>query len=87
MERTFDTNRTFADLGIIPPILKALKEMGFEHPTEVRGHSTCPDRKDLIVMAKTEAQTAVFGIAAAVGRSGSRGFRGSYAYPRACGRQ
>ncbi len=64
MERTFDTNRTFADLGIIPPILKALEEMGFEHPTEVQGQAVphALAGKDLIVMAKTgSGKTAVFG--------------------------
>lgn len=65
MERTFDTNRTFADLGVIPPILKALEEMGFEHPTEVQSQAIphVLDSKDLIVMAKTgSGKTAVFGV-------------------------
>jgi len=65
MERTFDTNRTFAELGIIPPILKALEEMGFEHPTEIQSRAVphALAGKDIIVMAKTgSGKTAVFGV-------------------------
>ena len=65
MEKTFDTSRKFADLGIIPPILKALGEMGFEYPTEIQSRAIphALARKDIIVMAKTgSGKTAVFGV-------------------------
>ena len=64
MEKTFDTNTTFADLGIIPPILNALREMGFEYPTEVQSRAIphVLNKEDLIVMSKTgSGKTAVFG--------------------------
>ena len=65
MEKTFDTNRKFADLGIIPPILKALEEMGFEYPTEIQSRAIphALAGKDIIAMAKTgSGKTAVFGV-------------------------
>lgn len=58
-------NNSFKDLGISPPILKALEEMGFEDPTEVQSR-VIPhifEQEDLIVMSKTgSGKTAVFGI-------------------------
>jgi len=57
--------KNFSDLGISPPILKALEEMGFEAPTEVQS-KVIPhilNKEDLIVIAKTgSGKTAVFGI-------------------------
>lgn len=56
---------SFNDLGISLPILKAIKEMGFEAPTEVQSQ-TIPhvlNGKDLIVMSKTgSGKTAAFGV-------------------------
>ncbi|NTW71613.1 MAG: DEAD/DEAH box helicase [Eubacteriaceae bacterium] len=56
---------SFNDLGISPPILKAIEEMGFETPTEVQ-HKAIPHilkKKDLIVISKTgSGKTAVFGV-------------------------
>ncbi len=55
----------FNDLGISPPILKALKDMGFETPTEVQRRAIPQIFKkyDLIVMSKTgSGKTAVFGV-------------------------
>jgi len=55
----------FSDLGITPPILKALEDMGFEKPTEVQRRAIphILERKDLIVMSKTgSGKTAVFGV-------------------------
>lgn len=55
----------FSNLGIIPPILKALEEMGFQTPTEVqsRGIPHILNKEDLIVMSKTgSGKTAVFGV-------------------------
>lgn len=55
----------FSDMGISPPILKAIDEMGFQTPTEVQS-KVIPhilNQKDLIVMSKTgSGKTAVFGI-------------------------
>lgn len=55
----------FNDLGISPPILKALEEMGFKEPTEVQSKAIPPilNKEDLIVMSKTgSGKTAVFGV-------------------------
>ncbi|MEL7655338.1 MAG: DEAD/DEAH box helicase [Bacillota bacterium] len=57
--------KKFIDLGISPPILKAIEEMGFEKPTEVQSQ-VIPhilNQEDLIVMSKTgSGKTAVFGL-------------------------
>lgn len=58
-------NNSFNELGIIPPILKALEEMGYEEPTEVQSKSIphILNREDLIVMSKTgSGKTAVYGV-------------------------
>lgn len=58
-------NSSFNNLGIIPPILKAIEEMGFETPTKVQSEAIphVLNREDLIVMSKTgSGKTAVFGI-------------------------
>ena len=58
-------NSSFSDLGISPPILKALEEMGFETPTEVQSLAIphILNKEDLIVMSKTgSGKTAVFGV-------------------------
>ena len=55
----------FKELGIIPPILEALDEMGFEAPTEVQSRAIphILNKEDLIVMSKTgSGKTAVFGV-------------------------
>lgn len=56
---------SFSDLGITPPILKALEAMGFEAPTEVqlRAIPHVLNQEDLIVKSKTgSGKTAVFGV-------------------------
>lgn len=56
---------SFNDLGIVPPILKALEEMGYEEPTEVQRRAIphILNREDLIVMSKTgSGKTAVYGV-------------------------
>lgn len=56
---------SFNDLGISPPILKALEEMGFENPTEVQSKAIphILNHEDLIVTSKTgSGKTAVFGV-------------------------
>lgn len=56
---------SFNDLGISPPILKALENMGFETPTEVQSKAIphILNKEDLIVISKTgSGKTAVFGV-------------------------
>lgn len=56
---------SFNDLGISPPILKAIEDMGFETPTEVQRQAIphILNQEDLIVMSKTgSGKTAVFGV-------------------------
>lgn len=57
--------KSFNELGISPPILKALEEMGFNEPTVVQ-EKAIPhilSQKDVIVMSKTgSGKTAVFGV-------------------------
>lgn len=56
---------SFIDLGISPPILKALEAMGFEAPTEVQSKAIphILNHEDLIVRSKTgSGKTAVFGV-------------------------
>ena len=58
-------NNNFKDLGVTPPILKAIEAMGFETPTEVQSRAIphILNQEDLIVMSKTgSGKTAVFGI-------------------------
>jgi len=58
-------NNSFNDLGISPPILQAIGEMGFEKPTEVQSEAIplILNNEDLIVMSKTgSGKTAVFGV-------------------------
>ncbi|NLV16674.1 MAG: DEAD/DEAH box helicase [Syntrophomonadaceae bacterium] len=55
----------FKSLGVLPPILQALKEMGFESPTEVQNKAIphILNHEDVIVMSKTgSGKTAVFGV-------------------------
>lgn len=57
--------KNFSDLGILPPILKAIEEMGFETPTEVQSRAIphVLNKEDLIVKSKTgSGKTAVFGV-------------------------
>lgn len=57
--------KSFQELGIIPPILQALEEMGFETPTEVQSMAIphILNSEDLIVKSKTgSGKTAVFGV-------------------------
>ena len=66
MEKKVGTmNKSFSELGVSELIIKSIKEMGFEEPTEVQ-HNSIPyilDKKDLIVMSKTgSGKTGAFGI-------------------------
>lgn len=56
---------SFDDLEISPPILKAIKDMGFDTPTEVQSRAIphVLNKEDLIVRSKTgSGKTAVFGV-------------------------
>ncbi len=58
-------DNSFIDLGISPPILKALEDMGFQAPTEVQSRAIphVLNKEDLIVKSKTgSGKTAVFGV-------------------------
>lgn len=58
-------NDSFADLGISPPILKAIEEMGYTAPTEIQSKAIphILRKEDLIVRSKTgSGKTAVFGV-------------------------
>jgi superfamily II DNA/RNA helicase len=55
----------FSDLGISPPILRAIEEMGFELPTEVQSRAIphILKQEDLVIRSKTgSGKTAVFGV-------------------------
>lgn len=57
--------KSFVELGITPPILKALEEMGFIEPTPVQERAIphILNREDVIVMSKTgSGKTAVYGV-------------------------
>ena len=57
--------KSFNDLGISAPILKAIAEMGFETPTAVQSKAIphALNKEDLIVTSKTgSGKTAVFGV-------------------------
>lgn len=56
---------SFNKMGVSPPILKAIEEMGFSAPTEVQSQAIphILNKEDLIVMSKTgSGKTAVFGV-------------------------
>ncbi len=58
-------NKTFNDLGVSAPLLKAIDDMGFKTPTEVQSKAIphILNNEDLIVMSKTgSGKTAVFGV-------------------------
>lgn len=55
----------FSELGISPPILEALEDMGFESPTEVQTQAIphVLQGQDVIVISKTgSGKTAVYGV-------------------------
>ncbi|MGI5840481.1 MAG: DEAD/DEAH box helicase [bacterium] len=58
-------SNSFQELGISPPLLKAIEKMGFTEPTEVQSRAIPHVLKgeDVIVMSKTgSGKTAVFGL-------------------------
>ena len=57
------TARTFADLGLTPEILDAIRSVGFEHPTPIQAEVIPPalEGKDIIALAQTgSGKTAAF---------------------------
>lgn len=58
-------NKSFKDLGISVPILKAIEELGFETPTEVQSEAIpiILNQQDVMVVSKTgSGKTVVFGV-------------------------
>lgn len=56
---------TFKELGLVPEIMKAIEDMGFEEPTPIQKVSipAAMEGKDLIGQAQTgTGKTAAFGI-------------------------
>jgi len=57
---------TFADFGLAPPLLKAIQELGFEHPTPVQSQvipKLLQGARDLVALAQTgTGKTAAFGL-------------------------
>ncbi len=56
---------SFEQLGVMPPLVKALQELGFKEPTEIQAKAipVIKEGKDLIGMSKTgSGKTAAFGI-------------------------
>lgn len=64
-EETFDTSRTFADLGLPPDVLKGITKSGFVHPTKIQA-SLIPaalSGRHVLGQAKTgTGKTAAFGL-------------------------
>ncbi|MBM4113534.1 MAG: DEAD/DEAH box helicase [Phycisphaerae bacterium] len=62
---TFDTSRTFGDLGLPEPLLRAVTEKGFTHPTRIQAALIPPAiaGRDCLGQAKTgTGKTAAFGL-------------------------
>ncbi|MCX6995529.1 MAG: DEAD/DEAH box helicase, partial [Kiritimatiellaeota bacterium] len=57
---------TFADFGLTPPLLKAIQELGFAHPTPVQSQvipKLLQGKRDLVALAQTgTGKTAAFGL-------------------------
>lgn len=57
---------TFTDLGLSAPVLKAISELGFEHPTEIQKQAIpvlLGGENDLVALAQTgTGKTAAFGL-------------------------
>ena len=64
-ENAFDTETSWADMGLSEPLLKALEEMEYAHPTPVQAQSIprSLQGKDLLVRSKTgTGKTTAFAI-------------------------
>ncbi len=65
MDEVYDTSATFADLGLSDPVLRGIREMGFEHPTHIQAVMVPPalDGSDILGQSKTgTGKTVAFGI-------------------------
>ena len=61
----FDESVTFEQMGLAEPVLRGLKEMGFEHPTHIQAQLIAPilAGHDVLGQAKTgTGKTAAFGL-------------------------
>ena len=64
-EETFDTSRTFADLGLPPDVLEGITKSGFVHPTRIQAALIPPALagRHVLGQAKTgTGKTAAFGL-------------------------
>ena len=64
-EETFDTSRTFADLGLPQDVLEGITKSGFEHPTKIQAALIPPALagRHVLGQAKTgTGKTAAFGL-------------------------
>jgi ATP-dependent RNA helicase DeaD len=62
---TFDTTKTFADLGLTAAVLEGLTKRGFKHPTRIQAAliPVALAGKDVLGQAKTgTGKTAAFGL-------------------------
>ncbi|MBT8485756.1 MAG: DEAD/DEAH box helicase, partial [Phycisphaerae bacterium] len=65
MSDIFDTGTTFKQLGLSAPILRAVDDMGFTHPTYVQAEviPIALAGRDILAQSKTgTGKTAAFGI-------------------------
>lgn len=65
MEELFDTNLSFADMGLKKGLLEALEKQGFEHPTSIQARMIplVLEGRDVLGQSKTgTGKTAAFGI-------------------------
>jgi len=65
MNEIFDTNRTFADLGLREEVLSGIAEVGFEHPTRVQAEliPLAISGRDVMGQSRTgTGKTAAFGL-------------------------
>ncbi|MEE9130219.1 MAG: DEAD/DEAH box helicase, partial [Phycisphaerales bacterium] len=65
MEEYFNTQMTFADMGLSPKLLDGITKLGFAHPTKVQAQLIPPALagKDVIAQSKTgTGKTAAFGL-------------------------
>jgi ATP-dependent RNA helicase DeaD len=65
LRETFDTDKTFADLGLRPAVLEGLTKRGFKHPTRIQAAliPVALTGRDVLGQAKTgTGKTAAFGL-------------------------
>src|SRR5262245_12565820 len=65
MDDIFDTQLSFADLGLGPPVLQGIEKQGFQHPTMVQARliPLALTGRDILGQSKTgTGKTAAFGL-------------------------